>query len=336
MSDPESAPRNPGGPSPLRRAGSVRRTSTLDTSWPEGYGQPMLMTGRARDLLTPADGSTPKVLAEGDYKILASGRREVLSISTSADLPALQRLVGQRGGGNLRALLAEIVPEERVAGTPLYLILDDFSGASLVAGWAWSRWRDSWMPKPGDGSQPSTAGKGGQMEGICSGFRPGSTALNPDGTSNSTIQSSAAVPSLLNPDDPLGWHPLADQVGVGMRRARRIDVWREDGAITVDMTFQDSATSPNGGRVAVHEYLARATVDPATLKLKAFSADPRVLPYRECPSAVPHAQRIIGAHLPDLRLKVLEVLPGILGCTHLNDVMRSLAEVPQMLGALET
>ncbi len=334
MSDPEPAPRNPAGPSPLRRAGSVRRTSTVDTSWLDGYGQPMLMTGRARDLRTPVDGSAPGVLAEGDYQILASGRREVLSIATSADLPALQRMVGQRGGGNLRALLAEIVPEERAAGTPLYLILDDFSGASLVAGWAWSQWRDSWMPKPGDASQASTAGKNGQMEGICSGFRPGSTALNPDGTSN-PIQSSAAVPSLLNPDDPLGWHALADQAGVGMRRARRIDVWRENGVVTVDMGFQDSATSPRGGRVAIHEYLARATVDPETLELTAFSADPRILPYRECPSAVPHAQRIVGAHLPDLRLKVLEVLPGILGCTHLNDVMRSLAEVPQLLGALD-
>ena len=47
--------RNPAGPAPVRRPGSVRRTSTIETTWPEGYGKPMLMQGRARDLLTPSE-----------------------------------------------------------------------------------------------------------------------------------------------------------------------------------------------------------------------------------------------------------------------------------------
>ena len=52
----------------------------------------------------------------------------------------LSPLVGARGGGHLRAALEEKIPDELAQGSPLYLVLDDISGASLVSGWAWSRW----------------------------------------------------------------------------------------------------------------------------------------------------------------------------------------------------
>ena len=120
-----------------------------------------------------------------------------------------------------------------------------------------------------------------------------------------------------------------------MRRARRIDVWREDGGIRIDTAFQDSATSPSGGRIAVHEYLVSAVADPASLVLQTLQVDPRILPYRECPGAAPNAQLLIGSPLKDMRLRVLATLPGTLGCTHLNDVLRSLADVPRLVDALD-
>lgn len=329
----DAAPRRPAGHAPLRRPGSIRRTSTIETSWPQGQGEPMLMQGRARDLLTPADGP-PRVTAEGAFEILATPRREIVTIASRPERADLQQLVGERAGGNLRAHLARVVPEDKAAGAPLYLILDDFSGASLVAGWAWSRWKPDWMTAARATGGASTAGRGGRMEGVCTGFRPGSTALNPDGTGNPTIQNACPVESLVNPDDPLGWHEFTVQTGVGMRRARRIDVWLEDDLILIDLGFQDSATAPEGGRIAIHEYLARATADPKTLELLSLSADPRVLPYKECPGAITYAQRMLGASLGDMREQVLETLPGVLGCTHLNDVLRSMAETPQMLETL--
>ena len=39
---------------------------------------------------------------------------------------------------------------------------------------------------------------------------------------------------------------------------------------------------------------------------------------------------LLGKDLRRFRLEVLEQLPGILGCTHLNDVLRSMADVPQL------
>ena len=330
---PAKAPANPIGASPLRIAGSIRRTSTIDTEWPEGLGPPMRMRGHARDFLTGADG-VERVLDAAQIELLVSMRREILSISASRRNDEVQALIGSRGGGHLRAELARVIPEELAGGTPLYLLLDDLSGASLVAGWAWSRWSDDWLQRQAEGRK--TTGRNGTMEGVCTGFRPGSSALMDDGTSNPHLQSSARVPPLLNPDDPIGWHELARQSGVGMRRARRIDVWLED-VVCIDVGFQDSATAPDGGdRIAVHEYHVTARADPVSFEVLSLVSDPRVLPYRECPGASDNMGRILGESLADLRAEVPVKLFGTLGCTHLNDVLRSMADVPQLVGRLRT
>jgi hypothetical protein len=328
-----AAPRHPYGPSPLRKPGSIRRTSSIDTDWPEGQGNPMHMQGHARDLITQPDGSE-LIVAEDQVDVIATPMREIVQISTPATRADLSPLIGKRAGGHLRAAISQALPEERAAGTPLYLLLDDLAGASLVAGWAWSRWVEDWMARLKQSGAQSTAGKRGNMEGICIGFAPGSSALMEDGTSR-PHQSSCPVPPLVNPADPHGWHALNEQQGVGMRRARRIDVWRENGVILIDSGFQDSSTAPEGGRVAIHEYHLTATVDCETMILADVRADARILPYRECPGAVGNVGRMVGQPLAGLRLAVLEILMGTAGCTHLNDALRALAEVPQMVLALD-
>jgi hypothetical protein len=324
---------NPAGPSPVRRAHSVRRTSTIDTGWPEGFGQPVVMIGRARDVLTGREGGTRKTLAEDSFRIGASARREILEIDVEPHRPSIDVLVGARGGGHLRALLAEVLPEERASGSPLYLLLDDYAGASLVAGWIWSQWRDNWQEQARASGGPGTAGKNVVMTDICAGFEQGSTALLPDGSSRPN-QNCAEVASLLNPQDPDGWHALYDHSPVSMRRARRIDVWREGDDIRIEIAFQDSGINPRGGRTAIHEYLVQATARGDDPVLAQIEVDPRVLPYRECPNAAPNAALMIGQKLADFRRSVLDTLPGTLGCTHLNDVLRSLADVPHLVAPL--
>ena len=119
-----------------------------------------------------------------------------------------------------------------------------------------------------------------------------------------------------------------------MRRARRIDIWIDD-LIRIDSAFQDSATNPRGGRTAVHEYRLTATADPISLTLLSVTAEPRVLPYPECPAAAANAPRLVGARLADLRAKVLGELSGVAGCTHLNDALRALAEAPALVERLK-
>lgn len=324
----------PVGASPLRRPGSIRRTSSIDTDWPEGRSGAMRIRGHARDIVSLQGGNAAVVTAEAQIDVLLSPLREIIQIDACPANPAIHLLVGKRAGGHLRAAINDVLPEERATGSPLYLLVDDLAGASLVAGWAWSRWDADWLDRLKQAGSTSTAGRNGRMDGVCIGFAPGSSALRPDGSS-STQQSCAIVPQLENAADPLGWHELPSQTGVGMRRARRIDVWPDGDLIRVESGFQDSATSPGGERVAVHEYTLEAAIDRTTGRLQEVTAQPRVLPYAECPTAAANVHRLVGEDVSALRFAVLRTLAGTSGCTHLNDCLRALAEVPQLCQELQ-
>ena len=170
----------------------------------------------------------------------------------------------------------------------------------------------------------------GPTTGICTGFAPGSSGLTPEGAINVIDQSTAQVGTLVNPLDPHGWHPLPEQSGRVMRRARRIDLWRQDGVIKVDAGFQDSGMGRDGTRTAIHEYRVHAEVKPASGTLLALHAIPHVLPLRECPGAVVKATRMVGRNVADFRAEVIDRLASTSGCTHLNDVLRSLSDVPYL------
>ena len=313
------------GPAPLRRPGSLRRTTSIDSHWPDGYGQPWVMTGRARDLLTPADGGEPVELATGGFVITASPRREILSIATTPDHPRAQEVVGVRAGGASREAIGAIMGD--IAGTPLFQLLDDFAGASLVAGWIWSEWVEDWQKLARQSGLQKTSGRGGNMENICTGFATGASSLTEGGRPAQHNQSRTEVGPLENPDDPEGWHPLKTQSGQEMRRARRIDIYRDGNLLHADVGFQDSGSNPRGTRTAIHEYRVYAEIEPTSMTLVSLQALPLILPYRECPGAAVKVGRLVGQPLTDLRSSVLATLAGPLGCTHLNDVLRALADI---------
>jgi hypothetical protein len=298
--------------------------------WPEGWGTTTQIRGRARDLLTATDGSAPVVLADDIIDATASPDRTILAIRSHPERPQLPELVGARGGSRLRAALASVVPDERRNGTPLYLLLDDLAGATLIGGFAFTQWPDEW-PEQWQ-RQRERAFKGRRMEGVCIGFRPGSTALTPDGEPR-PVDNTRKVAPLVDPADPIGWHEFSDRPGVAMRRARRIDTWL-DGDVYVDAMFQDTATVPSGGRVAVHEYQVHVRAAPDTFELLSIQALPRVLPFDECPSAVTKIEQMVRTPLGDLRDAVLAHLKTTEGCTHLNDELRALAEVPALVAQL--
>jgi len=317
----------PAGPAPVRRARSVRRTSTVDMTWPAGFGTQLRLDGNARDAVTVDPTEPPIVVDTARTSVGIGFNRTIEDIAADGDHPGLQRLVGCRGGGYLRAALDEHLPDERAAGTPLSLLLDDISGTSLIAGFGWSRWTKDWISPPDRVQRPS-------MEGVCIGFAPGSSALV-EREVNMQIHRTQPVGPLVHPDDPHGWHPLPSLPDVSMRRARRIDVWRDGDTVRIDTGFQDSSGDPDHGRIAVHEYVLRAAADASTLTLQSLEIDPRVLPFMECPSAKANAMGMIGTPLREMRAAVLERLAKTNGCTHLNDALRALAEVPVLLAHLD-
>jgi hypothetical protein len=316
----------PAGPAPVRRPSSVRRTSTIDMSFVGGRGSQMRLHGRARDALTPAGGGPPLVLDRSTVDAGASMQRVIEDIASDPARPGIEQLVGCRGGGHLRLAIDSALPDERPAGTPLYLLLDDIAGCTLIGGFVWSRFTDLGGVAGGLMVKP-------RMEGVCIGFAPGSSALAPDGTPQGAARVQPVGP-LLHPDDPDGWHDLAEQPAISMRRARRIDVAVHDGVVEVDSSFQDSAGDPELGRVAVHEYRLAATADLATMTVTSVEADPRILPYLECPAAIGNVGRLVGVPLGELRTVVLDRLAKTDGCTHLNDALRALAEVPVLVAHL--
>lgn len=294
--------------------------------FPDGAGRTLQLEGNARDAVTIDPDDAPTLVASGSSSVTIAPGRRITAISVRPERPNIHELVGCQGGGHLRAALDHVLPGEREAGTPLHLLLDDISGTSLIAGFALFGFPER-MPPPQERPQFD-------MEGICIGFAPGNTSLV-EVRSGDRSHRTQQVGSLVNPDDPHGWHDLPDLPLVSMRRARRIDVWRAGETIVIDSAFQDSAGHPEEGRIAVHEYRLEATADARSLELLTVTPDPRILPFRECPSARDTATALLGTPLPQLRHTVLERLGRVKGCTHLNDALRALAEVPVLLGHLD-
>ncbi len=329
----EKPVRSTANPSPSRRAGSIRRTSSLDVTWPDGSVDLRRVEGRSRDVIKSSDGSD-HLRAAASMSVEIDFERRINSVSADPAPAALQQLVGLRGGGHLRVALRELMPELIAEAHPLYLLLDDISGTSLVSNWAWSQWGEDWISR----MQKSTGAVNmaemlAERTNVCWGFQPGFSSHDPSTRLSDDI--AADGKNLRNPDDPEGWHQFPQSDGISFRRARRIDVWREADVIRVEASFQDSAPRREGGRAALHEYILRVALDPETQVITNLEPEPRVLPFRECPGAIANAKEMVGVEMDRVRDAVLENLRGPAGCTHLNDALRALADVPALLQALD-
>jgi hypothetical protein len=304
--------------------------------WPGGLGANLHLVGQARDLLTP-DSGEPAVLDRASIRVEIEGMRTIKNIETEPHRPGIEGLIGATGGSELRSAIETALPRERESATPLYLLLDDIAGTSLIAWFAWSRSRPeirqlmSGARRPGAESFDFGVRKG---RIICSGLRP-------DGWADTHRKHQldprhAVVPAgdIRTPNDPLAWHEFPLDPEVGMRRHRRIDVWREGGTLKVDAFFRDVCWDPDGSQKALHEYTVDASVDAADYTLLSVRATPRVLPFPECQWAAPHAGQLAGLPVAGFRSRVQQTLTELQACTHLNDMLRCLAEVPPLAAAL--
>lgn len=286
----------------------------MELSWPDGmYGQ-IHLDGRARDLMTLATPAETDTLAFDELDAVLDPDRTIERLESRPPLSPELGLVGQNALKGFRKAIAPVLDISDYATRPLAQLLDDFVGASIISGWIFAKW-----------AQAPSGFDRRQMLDVCTGYAAGSTAF--DDMSN--LGRSYIVPAAEVEHDPLAFHELGPQTEATVRRLRRIDVWVEGGALKIDAMFSDSGVlrEPTH-RSAIHEYRLRATADggEGRWRLTSISADPGALPYRECRSAPRHLTSLIGTSLSDLRHAVLRDLRGPLGCTHLNDATRSLAE----------
>ncbi|WP_211359935.1 DUF2889 domain-containing protein [Actinocorallia herbida] len=312
---------------PPRAPGSVRRTTTIDMLRPAGIDGTLLLIGKGRDLATNGSGGTEtraeaEVRADVDYHDgwLLTG------LSTDPGLRGLAGLVGATVGSGFRRRLDTAEPGLAGSGGPLYQLLDDFPVAALVSGHA--------VGAAAARDEPLDTSPGGHRLGLvadqCAGFVTDGTLMSGlVETGRPPIVTGPDAPPLPDPADPLGWHLYAPLPPHSMRRARRIDVAPGPGGTAIDVLFRDSYVLPNGTETVIHEYTVAAEARDGVLSR--CEATARVLPWTECPGALASARRLAGTPLADLRARIRAEFTGTSTCTHLNDTLRALQDVPFFL-----
>jgi len=305
----------------VRAPDSLRRTSTIDMLWPGGLGRELTLRGRARDLRTDSEGR-PSVLDEAELmaQIDYAGGRELCAVQTTPDEPRATELLGARASTGFRAALDQQLPHQRDARSLLYLMLDDVPVAALIAGYA--------MGAAAAAHRPMKRSLMLQHPDLCAGWRTGGTILDEiENHGRIPVVTGPIAPGLGRQDDPLAWHRLDALPSHAMRRHRRLDLVAVGDAIAVDVLFRDSHMGADGRETIVHEYTLAGRIDRERLEIVALEAEPRVLPWVECPLAAASARDLCGQPLDGLRSHVRAELTGRETCTHLNDSLRSLEDV---------
>lgn len=288
----------------------------------------MVLSGRARDLTTSSTGE-PSVVAEDGLRLVLDAARTIVSAATEPHREIVDALVGVGCGSHLRAALEVALANERAAASPLCFLLDDVSILSRIGGVAWAQHRPFELPKLPAGADPASFHQTRSGAVACSGLRPG-------GYHDQSHDKGNFFPHFLrfagdlSTSDEVAWHEVEEAPPVCMRRRRRIDAWRDGGLIHVDAHYRDSVWGPQQDELALHEYGLAAIIDGDSHEIRSIDATGLVLPFPECPHAVAHVDKLVGTPVDALRPRVQAVLAGIQCCTHLNDMLRGLSEVPRL------
>jgi hypothetical protein len=318
-----TGPQDPMAGTPPRGPGSVRRTTSIDQRRGDP-GEPMALVASGRDLRTDADGTT-EVVDEVWLQATIDAAGTLTAIHSDPPTPGLSTLVGAHTSRGFRRRADEALPEHLAAATVLHQLLDDVPMAALISGYGSTREQgDDWeLP-------PETANR---LADLCAGWERGATMLGAlEATGIFPIPIGPPAPDLGSPSDPLAWHDMGPMVERSVRRRRRLDLLPGD-PMVLDVHFRDSHLGVDTLEDVLHEYTLAATIDPATLEVRSSEATVRVLPWPECPGAVGSAGRIVGQPVTGLRRLVAADFKGTSTCTHLNDVLRSVAGVTALAAA---
>ncbi|HLX88291.1 MAG TPA: DUF2889 domain-containing protein, partial [Acidimicrobiales bacterium] len=210
-------------------------------------------------------------------------------------------------------------------------VLDDMPAGALISGYGFMRMARRQGFAPSSLTPPNVLD---HMVNLCSGWRAGGVAAASIGGGHGVpMQDCPPAPELRGTlvvapgggalDDSWAWHEMVPLAPDHMRRRRCLDLTVEaDGTFNVWAMFRDTVGEPGGGESVLHEYAVRASGDEGVLA--DISAEPRVLPFPECPGAAAHVSALAGTKVSDLPSAVPERLTSIASCTHLNDLLRAL------------
>jgi hypothetical protein len=325
-----TGPREPVEGTPPRRPGSVRRTTSVEERW-DDFGRPRRVRATGRDLVTSADGTTT-VHDEVALMLVADGAGVVAELDAEPAEPRLAALVGTAVRSGFRAAATAALPEHRERHSVLHQLLDDVPLAAVIATYGLTREHPEWNIPPEAAER---------LRDLCSGWADGATMIGTlDTTGIFPIPEGPPAPSLMAEQDPLAWHDMGPMARRSVRRVRRLDLWRDDAGLALEVYFRDSHLGGEGTEDVLHEYtleVGLAPVDDAgdgagdgavdgagnTVRVERIGVTAHTLPWPECPGATASAQRVVGHHATELPDLVRASFTGVGTCTHLNDVLRS-------------
>jgi len=313
---------------PDRQPGSVRRATSIQTTWPHGSeSDRVTVLARGHDVVTDADG-VGAVLEAIAIDVETDGpARTVRVITADPPIARLADVVGAHLVGGFRKAAATAVPG--LDGSLLGLLLDDLPAAVLVSGQVPIR-----VGIEVTGALPDWVGaEGTPLPMVCIGRRPDGLMEQRRRAGAPLLGQGPPAGNLDRPDDALAWPGTPPMPVHSMRRLRRTDVRVVDDAIVVDSHFRDSYMESTGIETAVHEYEVEVTAGTDDGVIRKLDVRARILPGPDCPGAVASAQRVVGAPLASLRAFVRGEMRDDTICTHLNDQLRSLADVPTLVSA---
>ena len=311
---------------PDRLARSLRRTTSIHSTWPDGFDGDFALTARGRDLLTTADGAGVVI---GDARVDVRAEGPLKTVRSITSVPAVPNLAVLEGA-NLTSGFRKAAATNLALGdgSVLALLFDDLPAAALVSGSARLR---AMIEETGE--LPGFANV--DLPVVCIGRRHDGVMDQRRSEGRPLIGQGPPAGNLDRPDDPLAWPWEPPLPTHGMRRLRRIDITVVDDAIIVDTHFRDSYQESSGVESSVHEYEVLVSAGAVDRKVRTVEVRPRVLPGPDCPAAAASARAIVGQPLEQLRAFVRAEMRDDTICTHLNDQLRSLADVPALVEALE-
>jgi len=291
------------------------------------WSSPLAMEGAARDLRTgPGGPAAAATLAEVHVMAGFDMSRRLESLTTSPAAPWTDAVIGTRAGGGFRRHLEEVVPPQE-AGSLLRQVLDDMPAAALISGYGLMRMARRRGHHPGT-LMPT--GALDHMTDLCSGWRSGGTAVLSIAVGQGVPMQDCPPAPRPGGSDPWAWHDIGPLQMDWMRRRRLMDVSVEiDGTFAIWAMFRDTVGEGGDDEVVLHEYtVAVAGTDGV---VGSVVAEPRVLPFPECPAAADAVGALVGAEVRELAPAVHDRLTGIASCTHLNDLLRALGGVGDLL-----
>lgn len=311
---------------PPRRPNSLRRTTSVDMTRSPGTLDPVRLAGRGRDLRTFQNGRARVVGRAGMVATAQMVARVIESLDVQPGVDNL-RLTGAPAMSGFRAAVDRAAPQLRQRRDLRYSLLDDVPVALLISGHALTA-----------SGALGNVEKSGYLPVAdqCAGFVTGGLLMTSFEAGDHAVVTGPIAPEIDESSDSLAWHDMPTLPVHGMRRRRRLDVYPVANGleVSIDAMFRDTYVREDASETVIHEYTLSAAVAVDSGVILRSHAVPRVLPWQECPGAVASAARIAGMTLDELHFRVRQELSGTSTCTHLNDLLRSVADARALIALL--